>query len=66
MNAVGGCLWYLQYLKLDQEMVSMRNWNEYLPHSHQQVGASALILDGVTLANLEILENNRDKTQEGE
>ncbi|KAI8377990.1 muts domain V-domain-containing protein [Radiomyces spectabilis] len=61
MSAVGGLLWYLRSLKLDKELVSARNIHAYDPIRN----ASSLVLDGQTLANLEIFQNSYDGSTEG-
>ncbi|CAI2182652.1 11047_t:CDS:10 [Funneliformis geosporum] len=61
LSALGGLIWYLRSLKLDEELVSLRNFKLYDPIRH----SSSLILDGQTLANLEIFENNLDGTDQG-
>ncbi|KAG9301665.1 hypothetical protein G9A89_016736 [Geosiphon pyriformis] len=61
MSALGGLLWYLRSLKLDMELVSLGNFHVYDPIRHH----TSLILDGQTLANLEVFENNIDGSDEG-
>ncbi|CAG8558122.1 14662_t:CDS:10 [Funneliformis caledonium] len=61
MSALGGLIWYLRSLKLDEELVSLRNFKLYDPIRH----SASLILDGQTLANLEIFENNLDGSDQG-
>ncbi|CAJ0650325.1 6592_t:CDS:10 [Entrophospora sp. SA101] len=48
-------------LKLDKELISVKNFHNYDPIHH----ATSLILDGQTLANLEIFENNMDRSDKG-
>eukprot|EP00667_Euglena_gracilis_P003316 EG_transcript_3322 len=62
MSALGGCVCYLRRLKLDEELLAMRQMAEY--NSAASVGRH-MVLDGPTLANLEVLENTRDKGGEG-
>lgn len=60
-SAFGGLLHYLQWLKLDQSLVSMGNMREYNPVKSQ----NSLILDGITLQNLEIFSNSFDGSDKG-
>ncbi|KAF9936320.1 DNA mismatch repair protein msh6 [Modicella reniformis] len=61
MSALGGLVWYLRSLKLDAELLSFKNFHVYDPVRQ----ASTLILDGQTLTNLEIFQNNGDGTEAG-
>ncbi|XP_052006608.1 DNA mismatch repair protein Msh6 [Xyrauchen texanus] len=69
LSALGGCIFYLKKCLVDQELLSMCNFEEYVPvdvEMEQAGGASCffaqtrqrMVLDGVTLANLEILQNS--------
>ncbi|XP_051503777.1 DNA mismatch repair protein Msh6-like [Myxocyprinus asiaticus] len=69
LSALGGCIFYLKKCLVDQELLSMGNFEEYVPvdvEMEQAGGASCffaqtrqrMVLDGVTLANLEILQNS--------
>lgn len=61
ISAFGGLLWYLKSLKLDHELISIGNIEEYSIHKC----IDTLILDGQTLQNLEIFNNeslNNDGT----
>ncbi|CCF55675.1 hypothetical protein KAFR_0A02370 [Kazachstania africana CBS 2517] len=60
-SAFGGLLYYLKWLKLDGSLISMGNIKEYNPIKSQ----NSLILDGVTLQNLEIFGNSCDGTEKG-
>ena len=60
MSALGGCVWYLKRMLLDQELLGMKNFVAYDPFGLTTEAASHLVLDGQTLSNLEVLE-----TQEG-
>lgn len=60
-SAFGGLLYYLKWLKLDEAMISMGNIKEYNPVRSQ----TSLVLDGVTLQNLEIFGNSYDNTDKG-
>ncbi|KAI5966782.1 MSH6 [Candida pseudojiufengensis] len=61
-TALGGLLSYLKILKLDESIMSLGNIHHYQISKNQ---ASHLILDGNTLGNLEILNNNYDGSDEG-
>ncbi|ORX63094.1 hypothetical protein DM01DRAFT_208046 [Hesseltinella vesiculosa] len=61
MSAVGGLLWYLRSIKLDKDLFSAGNIRQYDPVQN----ATRLVLDGQTLANLEIFENSYDGTSQG-
>ncbi|KAL1915228.1 uncharacterized protein VTP21DRAFT_7504 [Calcarisporiella thermophila] len=61
ISAAGGLFSYLRMLKLDAELISLGNFHSYDPVRQ----SSSLILDGQTLANLEVLENNFDGGTEG-
>lgn len=59
MSAVGGCVSYLRSCLMDTELVSMRNFKRY--EDFDDGGMGKLIVDGQTLANLEILESEGGK-----
>ncbi|KAF9286408.1 DNA mismatch repair protein msh6 [Mortierella alpina] len=61
MSALGGLVWYLKSLKLDKELLSFKNFYNYDPVRQ----ASTLILDGQTLSNLEVFQNNGDGSEAG-
>ncbi|KAF7722208.1 DNA mismatch repair protein msh6 [Apophysomyces ossiformis] len=61
MKAVGGLISYLRGLKLDKELLSAKNIHAYDPIRN----TTSLVLDGQTLANLEIFENSYDGSTEG-
>ncbi|KAG0331996.1 DNA mismatch repair protein msh6 [Podila humilis] len=61
LSSLGGLVWYLRLLKLDEELLSLKNFQVYDPVKQ----ASTLILDGQTLTNLEIFQNNNDGTEAG-
>ncbi|KAI8584582.1 hypothetical protein K450DRAFT_216999 [Umbelopsis ramanniana AG] len=61
MSALGGLIWYLRSLKLDKELLSLKNITHYDPIKN----TTSLVLDGQTLANLEILQNSYDGSDEG-
>ncbi|KAF8694706.1 hypothetical protein AX14_001931 [Amanita brunnescens Koide BX004] len=53
-QALGTMIWYLRQLNIDKDILSMKNFNIYDPMEKGQ----GLILDGQSLAHLEILLNN--------
>ncbi|KAI8886290.1 DNA mismatch repair protein Msh6 [Backusella circina FSU 941] len=61
MSAFGGMIWYLRSLKLDTELLSAKNIAIYDPVRN----SNSLVLDGQTLANLEIFENTLDGGSDG-
>ncbi|KAG0227605.1 DNA mismatch repair protein msh6 [Actinomortierella wolfii] len=61
MCAMGGLVWYLRSLKLDDELLSFKNFSIYDPVRQ----ASTLILDGQTLSNLEIFQNSTNGSEQG-
>ncbi|KAG0167716.1 DNA mismatch repair protein msh6 [Apophysomyces sp. BC1034] len=61
MKALGGLISYLRGLKLDKELLSAKNIHAYDPIRN----TTSLVLDGQTLANLEIFENSYDGSVEG-
>ncbi|XP_016389622.1 DNA mismatch repair protein Msh6 isoform X2 [Sinocyclocheilus rhinocerous] len=76
LSALGGCMFYLKKCLVDKELFSMGNFEEYVPvdvEMEQAGGASCffaqtrqrMVLDGVTLANLEILQNSSTGGPEG-
>ncbi|KAL4256940.1 DNA mismatch repair protein [Pleurotus pulmonarius] len=60
IEALGSMIWYLRTLNIDKEILTMKNFNVYDPMTRGQ----GLVLDGQTLAHLEILLNN-EGTDEG-
>ncbi|XP_044284717.1 DNA mismatch repair protein Msh6 isoform X2 [Varanus komodoensis] len=76
LSALGGCVFYLKKCIIDQELLSMAKFEEYVPvdvditkgmkSSNMFVKTSQrVVLDGVTLANLEILQNGTTGSVEG-
>lgn len=61
-NAFGGLLYYLRTLKLDTSIMSLGNIHEY---KISKKGSTHMLLDGITLNNLEILNNNFDGGDKG-
>lgn len=62
-TAFGGLLYYLKELKLDQSIMTMKNFHQY--DMLKQHSTTNLLLDGITLSNLEILNNSFDGTDKG-
>ncbi|NXN93064.1 MSH6 protein, partial [Rhinopomastus cyanomelas] len=76
LSALGGCVFYLKKCLIDQELLSLANFEEYVPldaDAAKTVGSSSffartgqrMVLDGVTLMNLEVLQNGTNGTTEG-
>ncbi|KAG8443652.1 hypothetical protein GDO86_008993 [Hymenochirus boettgeri] len=76
LSALGGCIFYLKKCLIDQELLSMANFEEYIPidaeidkmQSSSNFFAKTsqrMVLDGVTLTNLEILQNGTNGSTEG-
>lgn len=74
LSAFGGCIFYLKKCLIDQELLSMANFEEYVPVDVELEKASGstssfaqtrqrMVLDGVTLANLEIFQNGSGGTE---
>jgi DNA mismatch repair protein MSH6 len=61
LSAYGALVFYLRYLKIDTDIVTMGNVTFYDPLKK----AGRMVLDGKTLINLEIFENSWDKSVEG-
>ncbi|EMD35324.1 hypothetical protein CERSUDRAFT_124668 [Gelatoporia subvermispora B] len=60
VEALGSMIWYLNTLNIDKDILSMKNFNVYDPMQRGQ----GLVLDGQTLAHVEVLMNN-EGTEEG-
>ncbi|XP_031959096.1 DNA mismatch repair protein Msh6 [Corvus moneduloides] len=76
LSALGGCVFYLKKCLIDQELLSQANFEEYVPMditTAKTVSSSSLfartsqrmVLDGVTLMNLEVLQNGTNGSTEG-
>ncbi|XP_063300004.1 DNA mismatch repair protein Msh6 [Pelobates fuscus] len=76
LSALGACIFYLKKCLIDQELLSMANFEEYIPvdkNIEKSLSSSSffaktsqrMVLDGVTLANLEILQNGTNGSAEG-
>ncbi|KAI6116215.1 hypothetical protein F5141DRAFT_1101863 [Pisolithus sp. B1] len=60
IEALGAMTWYLRQLNIDKDLLTMKNFNVYDP---MKTGRN-LVLDGQTLAHLEVLQND-EGTDEG-
>ncbi|QIW97836.1 hypothetical protein AMS68_003354 [Peltaster fructicola] len=60
-SAFGALLWYLTALKIEQALITCRNFAWYDPIRK----ATSLVLDGQSLINLEIFANTFDGTTQG-
>nr|BAV25096.1 DNA mismatch repair protein MutS-homolog 6 [Xenopus laevis] len=76
LSALGACIYYLKKCLIDQELLSMANFEEYVPVDTDVEKAQTssnffaktsrrMVLDGVTLTNLEILQNGTNGSTEG-
>ncbi|KAM6127957.1 DNA mismatch repair protein Msh6-like [Pterocles gutturalis] len=76
LSALGGCVFYLKKCLIDQELLSLANFEEYVPvdidTAKTMISGSffaktdqRMVLDGVTLMNLEVLQNGTNGTTEG-
>ena len=74
LSALGGCIFYLKKCLVDMELLSMANFEEYVPVDVEMEKAAGtasffaktrqrMVLDGVTLANLEIFQNGSGGTE---
>ncbi|KAI0031342.1 muts domain V-domain-containing protein [Vararia minispora EC-137] len=54
IESLGAMMWYLRQLNIDKDILTMRNFNVYDPMKRGQ----GLVLDGQTLAHIEVLLNN--------
>ncbi|XP_010728752.3 DNA mismatch repair protein Msh6 isoform X1 [Larimichthys crocea] len=74
LSALGGCIFYLKKCLVDQELLSMANFEEYIPVDVEMEKAAGpasffaqtrqrMVLDGVTLANLEIFQSGSGGTE---
>ncbi|KAI9490449.1 muts domain V-domain-containing protein [Zychaea mexicana] len=61
ISALGGLISYLRTLKHDKDLLSAKNISIYDPVRQ----TSSLVLDGQTLANLEVLQNSDDGSIDG-
>ncbi|KAK8440008.1 DNA mismatch repair protein msh6 [Candidozyma auris] len=61
-NAFGGMLYYLKMLKLDHSIMSLANIKSY---EISKRDSNHMLLDGITLTNLEMLNNSFDGGDKG-
>lgn len=61
MSAVGGLVYYLQFLKIERPLLSQGSFDPYSPIQKN----GTLILDGQTLINLELFTNTSNGTSDG-
>lgn len=61
-SAFGGLLYYLKSLKLDESIMTLKNMKEY---QISKSSSSHMLLDGITLTNLEVLNNTFDGGDKG-
>ncbi|PVD32426.1 hypothetical protein C0Q70_07860 [Pomacea canaliculata] len=65
VRSLGAVTWYLQYCLMDHEVLSMKKFEEYEPLDKAPVKVQTsfntsqhcMVLDGVSLSNLEIIKN---------
>ncbi|XP_021574472.1 DNA mismatch repair protein Msh6 isoform X1 [Carlito syrichta] len=76
LSALGGCVFYLKKCLIDQELLSMANFEEYVPLDSDMVSTTRsgaiftkanqrMVLDAVTLNNLEVFLNGTNGSTEG-
>nr|XP_046257364.1 DNA mismatch repair protein Msh6 [Scatophagus argus] len=74
LSALGGCIFYLKKCLVDKELLSLANFEKYVPVDVEMEKAAGpgsffaktrqrMVLDGVTLANLEIFQNGSGGTE---
>lgn len=74
LSALGACIWYLKKCLIEHELLSMKNFELYRPLDEIVVhrksasfteGRNHMMLDGVTLTNLDVVSNGVDVPLEG-
>lgn len=60
LKALGGCLWYLERNLLVQQVLSLATFEKYTPPDEKKttsskVGRKTMVLDNITLANLNVV-----------
>ncbi|BFZ11157.1 hypothetical protein BsWGS_14196 [Bradybaena similaris] len=75
VRSLGAMIWYLQYCLLDQELLSMRKFEEYVPldcggpapaeGQAPVIRQRHMVLDGVTMANLDVVWSSSTQSTEG-
>ncbi|KAK6167624.1 hypothetical protein SNE40_021604 [Patella caerulea] len=69
VSALGAMTWYLQYCLLDEELLSMKKFEEYKPLDRKvkavEFDQKHMVIDGITLTNLDVAENSVSGDQQG-
>ncbi|GAB1597711.1 DNA mismatch repair protein Msh6-like [Argonauta hians] len=76
VSALGAVLWYLKHTLVDEDLLSMKNFEEYVPldtavpiqnntAARNFSGKQRMVLDDVTLSNLDVTENSLNGSKEG-
>uniref|UniRef100_T1IQG1 DNA mismatch repair protein n=1 Tax=Strigamia maritima TaxID=126957 RepID=T1IQG1_STRMM len=64
ISALGACIWYLSECKLEDELLSLMQFEKYEPihftsqKSEKTEFPNKMVLDGITLENLDVLQNS--------
>lgn len=61
IGALGGLISYLRTLKIEKDLLTLKNIHHYRPME----SSTTMILDGQSLHNLEVLQNNSDGSDTG-
>ncbi|KAJ9075514.1 DNA mismatch repair protein msh6, variant 2 [Entomophthora muscae] len=61
VSAFGGLVSYLRTLKIEQDLLTLKNVHHYRPME----SSTTMVLDGQSLHNLEVLQNNSDGSDTG-
>ncbi|XP_048728354.2 DNA mismatch repair protein Msh6-like isoform X2 [Ostrea edulis] len=65
VSSLGAVIWYLQYCLMDDELLSMKNFEEYIPVDSGKITSEEkstfkknqhMVLDGLTLRNLDVAD----------
>lgn len=69
-KALGACVWYLNECCIEEDILTLRNFEIYKPvdgeimkNETPFISRQYMVLDGVTLKNLEILNNSTNTTE---
>ncbi|CAL1537586.1 unnamed protein product [Lymnaea stagnalis] len=75
IRALGAITWYLRYCLLDHNLLSMMKFEEYKPKDNNSTPGNRqskfdlkqrhLVLDGVTMANLDVVWNSATQSTQG-
>ncbi|XP_041361068.1 DNA mismatch repair protein Msh6-like [Gigantopelta aegis] len=75
VRSLGAVTWYLQYSLMDEDLLSMKKFEEYRPVDSGitpetkpatfNIEQRHMVLDGITMSNLDLVENSATATQEG-